>query len=133
MVKGPLTLNGIGFLSPKIYCYYKWQKWFLWAVTAAQTVENHRDEWDLNWYLQLRIFTSIPTWTTHTKFSSSSRRTKFKAILLWNLNQMITKTVAISTRIVISCTMKRGIPFWVWREFNGDWDNDMITISQRTL
>ena len=63
-MKGPLTLNGIGFLTPKIYCYYKWQKWFLWAITAAQTAENHRDEWDLNWYLQLRIFTSIPTWTT---------------------------------------------------------------------
>ena len=38
------------------------------------------------------------------KFSSSSRSTEFKVILPWNV---ITKTVPISTRIVISDTMKR--------------------------
>ena len=37
-----------------------------------------------------------------TKFTSS-RSTEFKDILAWNISEMITKTVPISTRIVISC------------------------------
>ena len=36
-----------------------------------------------------------------TKFTSS-RSTKFKDILPWNISQMITKTIPISTKIVIS-------------------------------
>ena len=35
-----------------------------------------------------------------TKFTSSSRRTEFKDILVWNISQMIMKTIPISTRIV---------------------------------
>ena len=35
-----------------------------------------------------------------TKFASSSRSTKFKDILPWNISKMIMKTVPISTRIV---------------------------------
>ena len=45
------------------------------------------------------------------RFTSSSRSTEFKDILPWNISQMITKTVPISTRIFISYAMKRGIPF----------------------
>ena len=45
-----------------------------------------------------------------TKFTSSSRSTKFKDILLWNISQMIMKTVPISMRIVINYAMKWGIP-----------------------
>ena len=41
-----------------------------------------------------------------TKFTSSKRSTKFKDILPWNVSQMITKTIPISTRIVISYVMK---------------------------
>ena len=58
-----------------------------------------------------------------TKFTSSSRSTKFKDILPWNISQMITKTIPISTRIVISYVMKRGIPLEMeseattWSEF----------------
>ena len=44
------------------------------------------------------------------KFTSSSRSTEFKDILPWNISQMITKTVPISTRIVISYALKRFIP-----------------------
>ena len=46
-----------------------------------------------------------------TKFISSSRSTEFKDILPWNISQMITKTIPISTRIVISHAMKRAILF----------------------
>ena len=65
-----------------------------------------------------------------TKFTSSSRSTEFKDILLWNISQMITKTVLISTRIVISNTIKRGFRLWIWWKVNGNWDNSMIRISQ---
>ena len=40
------------------------------------------------------------------KFTSSSRSTQFNDILPWNISQMITKTIPITTRIVISYTMK---------------------------
>ena len=39
----------------------KLKKWFLWAIAAPQTVENHEDEW--GWYCLWRIYTSIPAWT----------------------------------------------------------------------
>ena len=46
------------------------------------------------------------------KFSNSSRRTKFKDILPWKISQMVAKTIPFSTRIVISCAMKKSIPFY---------------------
>ena len=64
-----------------------------------------------------------------TKFTTSSRSTEFKDILPWNVSQMITKTIPIRTRIVISYAMKRGIPFWVYWEVNGNWDNKWSGIS----
>ena len=64
-----------------------------------------------------------------TKFTSSSRNTKLKDIFLWNISQMITKTILVSTRIVISYMMKWGILFWVWWKVNVNWDN-IIRISQ---
>ena len=48
-----------------------------------------------------------------TKFTSSSRSTELKDILLWNISQMTIKTIPI-TRIVISYTLKWGIPLWIW-------------------
>ena len=67
---------------------------------------------------------------TLTKFTSSSRSTEFKDILPWKISQMITKTVPISTRIVTSYAMKWGIPLWISWKVNGNWDNNMIRISQ---
>ena len=43
-----------------------------------------------------------------TKFTSSSRSTELKDILPWNICQMITKTIPISMRIVISYAMKQA-------------------------
>ena len=43
-----------------------------------------------------------------TKFTNSSRSNEFKNILPWNISQMITKTVPISTRIAISNVMKQA-------------------------
>ena len=44
-----------------------------------------------------------------TKFTSSSGSIKLKDILPWNISQMTTKTIPISTRIVISYAKKQGI------------------------
>ena len=46
-----------------------------------------------------------------TKFATSSRSTKFKDILPRNISQMITKTLLISMRIVVTSAMKRMSPF----------------------
>ena len=43
---------------------------------------------------------------------------------------MVMKTISISTRIVISNTIKQGIPLWIWWKVNGNWDNNMIRVSQ---
>ena len=63
-----------------------------------------------------------------TKFNRSSRSTGFKYILRWNISQIITKTVPISTRIVISYAMKLGIPLWIWWKVKGN--SNLIRISQ---
>ena len=65
-----------------------------------------------------------------TKFTSSSRSIEFKDIRPWSISQMITKTIPISMTKVISYVMKRGIPLWIWWKIYGDWDNNMIRISQ---
>ena len=65
-----------------------------------------------------------------TKFTSSSRSSKLKDILPWNISQMIMKTILITMRIVISYAIKRGISLWIWWKVNGNWDNNMIRISQ---
>ena len=47
--------------SEDLFCWYKWKKWFPWAMAVAQAAENHWDEWGLAWYLRWAIRTSIPT------------------------------------------------------------------------
>ena len=49
-----------------------------------------------------------------TKFTINSKRTEFKDILPWNIPQVVTKTVPISTRIVISYAIKQFILLRFW-------------------
>ena len=42
---------------------------------------------------------------------------------------MVTKTVPISRRMVISNAMKQDISLWIWWKVNGNWDNYMGRIS----
>ena len=65
-----------------------------------------------------------------TEFTSSSWSTEFKDILSWNISQMITKTILISTRIVISYANEMGHPVLSLLETQWKWDNNMIRISQ---
>ena len=66
----------------------------------------------------------------HTKFTSSNKSTEFKDILPLNISQIITKTIPISTRIVISYVIKWHIQLQVWQKINGNWDNNMLRIFQ---
>ena len=67
---------------------------------------------------------------TLTKFTSSSRNTEFKDILSWDISQLITKTIPISTWIVMSHAMTLGILFLDYWKVNGIWYNSVIRISQ---
>ena len=71
----------------------------LWAMAATQAAENHGNEWGLTWHLRWGIYTSISTWT----YSQNSVAAA-EALSL----TMIRKTVPISTKIVISYTIKRN-------------------------
>ena len=64
------------------------------------------------------------------KFTGSSRSIEFKDIVLWNISQMITKTVSISMQTVISHAMKQDILLWIWWKVNGNWENNMIRMCQ---
>ena len=61
----------------------------------------------------------------------SSRSTKFKDIFPWSICQMITKTIQISTRIVISCAMESGIPFGVLMKVKGNLGKSIRICQQR--
>ena len=51
-----------------------------------------------------------------TQFTSSSKSTEFKDIFPWIITQIITKTIPIRTRIIISYAMKQTYSF----EFFGE-------------
>ena len=85
------------------------KKVVLWTIAAAQVAENHGMRIDLvlmmsNIYINSNL-------NRLTKFTSSSRSTQFKDILFWNISQIITKSIPISTRIVISSVIKQGMLF----------------------
>ena len=86
------------------------------SMAAAQAAENHGDEDGLIFMRDIYI---NPKLNQLTKFTSSSKNTVFIDILQWNISKVITKTIPISTRIVITNAIKQGIPFW-----------DMIRIFQ---
>ena len=51
-----------------------------------------------------------------TEYSCSCRRTEFRNIFPCSISQMIMKTGPISTRIAMTCAMKKTIPIWAWRK-----------------
>ena len=65
-----------------------------------------------------------------TKFMISSRSNQLKDVFQWKISQMIMKTILISTRIVISYSIKLGMLFWDWWKVSGNLDNNIIRISQ---
>ena len=113
--------------SEDLFCWYKWKKRFLWSMAAAQEAEDHKDKWELTAKLRWGIYTSIPIWT-HSQNSLAVAAEALSLIFPWNISQMITKTIPISTRLVIRYPMKGGILLWIWWKVNGN--NNMIKIFQ---
>ena len=118
--------------------YFRFRKFILLVQTKKVICMNYgsRSSWKLWRWLRLDLILSMRGIYINSnlnplqKFTSSSRSTEFKDILPWNISQMITKSVPISTRMIIGYANKRDIPLWIWRKVNGNWDDNMIRISQ---
>ena len=98
--------------------WYKQKKWFLWVMTVAQAAENL--------ILMISDIYINSNLNPLKKFTSSSKSTKFK----------VTSHGYISNDYEDHATQHennhqlRCNPFWVWRKFNGNWDNNLIRISK---
>ena len=97
---GPFNRRGIAVLS------------LFRTLLAIRQKSREPSFWERMDYLVLVAYASLaePNLNPLKKFTSSNRSTEFKDISPWNISQMMTKTIPISTRIVISYTMKRDIP-----------------------
>ena len=84
----------------------------------------------LDWILAMMNIFINSNQNSFKKVTSSNRSTEFEDILPWNISQMITKIIPISTRMVISYEVKQGTLLWVWQEVSWNWDNNMIQISK---
>ena len=106
--------------SEDLFFWYKWKSDFYepWRWVRLDLILRMRDI-----YINSNL-------NPLTNVTSTSRNTQFKDILSWNISQMIMKTIPISTRTVASYAMKWGILLWIWWKVNGNWDNNMIRISQ---
>ena len=116
--------------------YFRFRR-FIFLVQMKKVISvNYGSSWKPWKWVRLDLIFSMrdvyisSNLNPHTKFTNSSRSNKLKDILPWSISQMITKTIPISTRIVISYAMKWGIPLWIWWNVNGNWDNNMMKISQ---
>ena len=116
--------------SEDLFCWYKMKKVISMNYGSSTSCWKPWRWVRLNLILTMRDIYINSNLNPLTKFTSSSRSTEFKDILPWNISQMITKTIPISMRIVISYAVKWGILFWVYWKVNGNWDNNMIRILQ---
>ena len=91
--------------SENLSFWHKRKKWFLWTTAAAQAAEKTWRWVRLDLILPMRDIYINSNLNPLTKFTCCSRSTEFKDIIPWNISKMITKTVLISTRIVISNAM----------------------------
>ena len=122
------SLSELYFRFRKLFSQCTQNKWFLWTA-AAQAAENRRDEWGLTWYLRWGIYTSVPTWT-HGQNSLAAEEALSLKISYHGTSFIDRLDIQIIMRMVISYAMKRGIPLWIWQKVNGNWDNNVIRISQ---
>ena len=105
-------------------------KRFFSLVQTKKMISMNYDSSTSSWkpWRWMRLDLIFSMWHIYINFilnplTSSNRSTKFKDILPWNISQMITKTILISTRIVICYVMKWGILLWIWWKVNRNWDN----------
>ena len=122
------SLSTFYFRIRRFFLLEQTKKSLLWAMVAPQAVENHGDK-TLDLIFRMINLCINSNLDPPTNISSSSRRTEFKDILPWNIFWVITKTIPTSTEIVTSYAIK-CILFWVWLKVSGNWDNNMIRMSQ---
>ena len=108
-------------LDSKEFCWYKWKKWFLFTMAAAQAAENHGNEWGLTWYLWWERYTSTLTWT-HSQNSLPAAETLSLKISSHIISLKWSPRPSQSAWVVISYVMESGIPLWVWQRVNGNWE-----------
>ena len=101
-----LACPNFPFDSEDLFCWYKQTKWFIWTVATKKTSWKPWRWVTLDLILTMRDIYIDSTLNSLTKFTRSNKSTEFKDILPWNISPMITKTIPISTRILISSTMK---------------------------
>ena len=114
--------------------YFRFRR-FIFLVQTKKVISmnygSSRSSWKPWRWVRLDLILSIRdahinSNLTPLKKFTSSRSPEFKDILPWNISQMITKTIPISTRIVIRNAMKQGIRC----EYNGkSMETETITWS----
>ena len=62
------------------------------------------------------------TWTHQKNSAAAIEAPSLNIPFHWNISQTNMKATPISTKTIISCAMKKGIAFWVWRKVNGNRD-----------
>ena len=117
----------------KLYCRFRR---FILLVQRKKVISMSCNSWTSSWkpwkwvrldlILTMRDIYTNSNLNPQTKFTSSSRSSQFKGILLWSISQIIMKTILISTRIVISYSVKQGTQLWILWKVNENWDNNMI-------
>ena len=108
------------FTVQKIKILKKWRKktpWRYHHFTYMYQKLWSDDVWFLRYsaqqtrYLWWGTYTSIPTWIHSKNSLTAAEALSLKISLPWNISQMITKTIPLSTRIVISYAMKQASHF----------------------
>ena len=128
--------NPVAMITRLSELYFRIRRFILLMQTKkviSMSCGSSRKPWrwvKLDLIFSMRDIYINPNLNPLIKFTSSSRSTKLKEILPWNISQMTTKTISINTRLVINYVMKRGIPLWIWWKVDGNWDNNMIRIPQ---
>ena len=95
------------------------------GTVIRQFGQSYGAEWGLTWYLRWGIY----TWKHWKHWQNPTAHAEAQSSKMSSHLKMITNTIPTSMRIVISCEIRSGNPFWVWRKDNGNWDNNMIKTS----
>ena len=99
--------------------YFRFRRFILFVKTKKMISMNYHS-WKPRRWVKFDLMLTIKDIYINTnlnpltKFTSSSRSSEFRNILQWNISKMITKTVPISTRMVLTYVMKPSIPLWIW-------------------
>ena len=117
--------------SEDLFCWYKRKKWLLWIMAAAQAAENHGDKWGLTWYLGWRIYTSIPTWTHSQNLLAATEAMSLK-IFSYGTALKWSRRPSKSARDSHKLFDETRYPVLSDWKVNGNWDNNMVRVSQWT-